>query len=61
MSYFDVESCYIAVIVHPKCNLVFFVGVGVEIRMKTVGNGQKWTYDMEKRKRSVQDISTFSN
>jgi hypothetical protein len=29
--------------------------------MKTVGNGQKRTYDIEKRKRSVQDISTFSN
>ena len=30
MSYFDFESCYIAVIVHPEWNLVFFVGVGKE-------------------------------
>jgi hypothetical protein len=29
--------------------------------MKTVGNGRKRTYDIEKRKRSVRDISTFSN
>jgi hypothetical protein len=31
------------------------------VRMKTVGNGWKRTYDTEKRKRSVRDISTFSN
>jgi hypothetical protein len=31
------------------------------LRMKTVENGRKRTYDIEKRKRSVQDISTFSN
>jgi hypothetical protein len=31
------------------------------VRMKTVGNGRKRTYDIEKRKRSVQEISTFSN
>ena len=30
MGYFDFESCYTAVIVHPEWNLVFFVGVGVE-------------------------------
>jgi hypothetical protein len=31
MGYFDFESCYIAVIVHPEWNLVFFVGVRVEM------------------------------
>jgi hypothetical protein len=31
------------------------------VKMKTVGNGRKRTYDIEKRKRSVRDISTFSN
>ena len=30
MGYFNFESCYTAVIVHPEWNLVFFVGVGVE-------------------------------
>jgi hypothetical protein len=30
MGYFDFESCYTMVIVHPEWNLVFFVGVGVE-------------------------------
>jgi len=30
MGYFDFESCYTTVIVHPEWNLVFFVGVGVE-------------------------------
>ena len=30
MGYFDFESCYTAVIVHPEWNLVFFVVVGVE-------------------------------
>jgi hypothetical protein len=31
------------------------------LRMKMVGNGRKRTYDIEKRKQSVRDISTFSN
>jgi hypothetical protein len=31
------------------------------LRMKTVGNGRKQIYDAEKRKRSVPDISIFSN
>jgi hypothetical protein len=30
MGYFDFESCYTTIIVHPEWNLVFFVGVGVE-------------------------------
>jgi hypothetical protein len=30
LGYFDFESCYTAVIVHPEWNLIFFVGVGVE-------------------------------
>ena len=30
IGYFDFESCYTTVIVHPEWNLVFFVGVGVE-------------------------------
>ena len=30
MGYFDFESCYTAVIVHPEWNLIFFVGVVVE-------------------------------
>ena len=30
MGYFDFESYYTTVIVHPEWNLVFFVGVGVE-------------------------------
>jgi hypothetical protein len=29
--------------------------------MKTVRNGRKQTYNIEKQKQSVQDISTFSN
>jgi hypothetical protein len=28
MGYFDFESCYIAVIVHPEWNLVFLLGLG---------------------------------
>jgi hypothetical protein len=31
------------------------------VRMKTVENGRKRIYDIEKRKRSVRNISTFSN
>ena len=30
MGYFDFESCFTTVIVHPEWNLVFFVGIGVE-------------------------------
>jgi hypothetical protein len=30
MGYFDFESCYATVIVHPEWNLDCFVGVGVE-------------------------------
>jgi hypothetical protein len=33
----------------------------VGLRMKTVGNCRKRTYDIEKQKRSVRDISIFSN
>jgi erythromycin esterase-like protein len=32
----------------------------LRVRMKTVENGRKRTYDIEKQKRSVLDISTFS-
>jgi erythromycin esterase-like protein len=32
----------------------------LRVRMKTVKNGRKRTYDIEKQKRSVLDISTFS-
>jgi hypothetical protein len=41
--------------------LLLLSDVCVLLRMKTVGNGRKRTYDIEKRKRSVRNISTFSN
>jgi hypothetical protein len=49
MGYFDFESCYIAVIVHPEWNLVFFVGVGVERAIIA--------YNMDSRK--VHAIPTY--
>ena len=48
MGYFDFESCYTAVIVHPEWNLVFFVRVGVERAIVA--------YNMDSRK--VQVIPT---
>jgi hypothetical protein len=48
MGYFDFESCYTAVIVHPKWNLVFFVGVRVERAVIT--------YNMDSRKKFMSSL-----
>jgi hypothetical protein len=52
MGYFDFESCYTAVIVHPKWNLVFFVGVGVERAVIA--------YNMDSRKSSCHPYTSLS-
>ena len=36
MGYFDFESCYTTVIVHPEWNLVFFVGVGFGVERAVI-------------------------
>ena len=53
MGYFDFESCYTVVIVHPEWNLVFFVGVGMERAVIA--------YNMDSRKVHVIPTHYISN